>query len=116
MMEWLIIALLAVFLFYSMRKGPTKGVKSITTSELASMLNDPNKVFIDVRTPGEFAGKRIQQFKNIPLGGDLSQLPHDKEIVVICQSGMRSVQACKQLKQLGYKKIVNVKGGMSAWS
>lgn len=94
---------------------PTKGVKSISTAELKTILNDKNKLFIDVRTPGEFKANNIRQFKNIPLGSDFSKLPKDKEIVVICQSGMRSSQACKQLKKLGYENVTNVRGGMSAW-
>ncbi len=94
---------------------PVKGVKTISTDALKGILNDKDKVFIDVRTPGEYKSRNIRQFKNIPLGSDFSKLPKDKEIVVICQSGMRSAQACKQLKKLGFENITNVRGGMSAW-
>ena len=68
---------------------------------------------VDVRTAAEYKGRNIKQFKNIPLGSDLSKIPKDKEVVVICQSGMRSTSACKQLKKLGYSKITNVRGGMN---
>ena len=94
---------------------PTKGVKSISAHELKQQLNDPNKVYIDVRTPAEFKARNIKQFKNMPLGSDLSKLPKDKEIIVICQSGMRSAQACKQLKKLGYEKVTNVRGGIGSY-
>ena len=114
MMETLIIIAL-VIAFLAWRLMPTKGVKTITTEQLASIINDKDKVFVDVRTPGEFKGRNIRQFKNMPLGSDFSKLPKDKEIVVICQSGMRSAQACKQMKKLGYNNISNVRGGMSAW-
>ena len=40
--------------------------------------------------------------------------PTNKEIVVICQSGMRSKAACKQMKKLGLN-VTNVRGGMSAY-
>ncbi len=113
-METLIIIAL-VIAFLAWRLMPTKGVKTITTEQLAKILNDKDKVFVDVRTPGEFKGRNIRQFKNFPLGSDFSKLPKDKEIVVICQSGMRSAQVCKQMKKLGYNHISNVRGGMSAW-
>lgn len=113
-MEIAVIIVLVV-LFIVWRMMPTKGVKTISTEQLKSILNDKDKVFIDVRTHGEYKGRSIRQFKNIPLGSDFSKLPKDKEIVVICQSGMRSSQACKQLKKLGYNNITNVRGGMSAW-
>lgn len=110
---WLLLAVVVGFIIWRMQ--PAKGTKSITTGALKEILNDKDKVFVDVRTTGEYNARNIRQFKNIPLGSDLSKLPKDKEIVVICQSGMRSSQACKQLKKLGYEKVTNVRGGMSAW-
>ena len=113
-MEALII-LVVVVLFLVWRMKPTKGVRSISAHQLKQELNDSNKVYIDVRTPAEFKARNIKQFKNMPLGSDLSKLPKDKEIIVICQSGMRSAQACKQLKKLGYEKVTNVRGGMGSY-
>lgn len=109
------IFIIVVVAFIVWRMIPAKGVKSISTSELKKVLNDKDKVFIDVRTRGEYNGRSIRQFKNIPLGSDFTKLPKDKEIIVICQSGMRSSQACKQLKKLGYEKVTNVRGGMNAY-
>ena len=113
-METLIIIVVAV-LFLVWRMKLTKGVRSISAHQLKQELNDSNKVYIDVRTPAEFKARNIKQFKNMPLGSDLSKLPKDKEIVVICQSGMRSAQACKQLKKLGYEKVTNVRGGIGSY-
>ncbi len=113
MMITILIAVVVVFFVW--RIMPTKGVNSMTTEELKTIINDKDKVFVDVRTPGEYKARNIRQFKNIPLGSDFSKLPKDKEILVICQSGMRSSQACKQLKKLGYTKVTNIRGGMSAY-
>lgn len=113
-MEWIFIVAIVAFFVWKMM--PSKGVKSISTAELKNVLNDQDKVFIDVRTPGEYKARSIKQFKNIPLGSSFDKLPKDKEIVVICQSGMRSSNACKQLKKIGYERVTNVGGGMSAWS
>ena len=110
---WLFIAVVIAFVIWRMQ--PAKGTKTISTDSLKGILNDKDKVFVDVRTPGEYKARNIRQFKNIPLGADFSKLPKDKEIVVICQSGMRSSQACKQLKKIGYENVTNVRGGMSAW-
>lgn len=109
------ILIFVVLIIIVWRFMPAKGIKTISTAELKTMLNDKDKVFIDVRTPQEFRARNIKQFKNIPLGSDFSKLPKDKEIVVICQSGMRSMQACKQLKKLGFVNITNVRGGMNAY-
>ena len=109
----IIIAVLVAF--FAWRMMPTKGVNTISTAQLKTIINDKDKVFVDVRTPGEYKARNVKQFKNIPLGADFSKLPKDKEIVVICQSGMRSKQACKKLKKLGYTHVTNVRGGMSAY-
>ena len=109
----LLIAVIVAFLAWRMK--PAKGVKTISMSQLKTMINDKDKVFVDVRTPAEYKARNVKQFKNMPLGSDLSKLPKGKEIIVICQSGMRSKQACNQLKKLGYEQVTNVRGGMSSY-
>jgi len=97
---------------------PQKGINTISTEELKGMLKDKSKQFLDVRTPGEYKGRHIKEFKNIPLNtlnAQLDKFDKSKEVVVICQSGMRSAKAANILKKSGYEKVTNVKGGMSAW-
>ena len=97
---------------------PAKGVRQITTAELKRELNKKDVQLIDVRTPGEYRSNHIKKFKNIPLhelSNKVNHLTKEKEVVVICQSGMRSKKATKMLKKLGFEKVTNVKGGMSAW-
>ncbi|OFD06544.1 hypothetical protein BTGOE5_00740 [Bacillus thuringiensis] len=59
----------------------------------------------------------MKGFQNIPLNELVSkanQLNKNKKVIVICQSGMRSKQAAKVLKKLGFQRIINVSGGMNA--
>lgn len=113
-----VILLAVVVWFFYQRLAPVKGIRNISTAELKSELKNKEKQFIDVRTPNEFNTNHIKEFKNIPLV-DLqkkaSDLSIDKEVIVICQSGMRSSNASRVLKKMGFKYITNVKGGMSAW-
>ena len=114
----IVIGLFAFFIIW--RFIPTKGVKQINTTQLKNELAaDKNTQLIDVRTPGEFKSNHIRGFKNIPLNELVEKAPKqlklEQEIVVICQSGMRSNKASKLLKKLGFKNVTNVKGGMSAW-
>ncbi|MFB9758857.1 rhodanese-like domain-containing protein [Ectobacillus funiculus] len=114
-----VIVISLVILFLMRRLLPTKGVRQISVAELKKELQDKNKQFVDVRTPGEYKGNHIRNFKNIPLH-ELAQkalgLSKEKEVVVICQSGMRSNKASKMLKKLGFQKVTNVKGGMNIWN
>ncbi|MDM5317323.1 rhodanese-like domain-containing protein [Fictibacillus sp. b24] len=119
-MEYLNYILFAlILLFIVQRFMPTKGVKNISTQELKKELKDKKKQFIDVRTQGEFNGYHIPGFKNIPLhqlSKKTDKLSKDKEVIVICQSGMRSQKASKVLLKSGFTKVTNVKGGVSAWN
>lgn len=114
--EWILI--IVIVLFLASRFMPVKGVTNVTVEEVKSKLKDKTSQFIDVRTPGEYNANHRKPFKNIPLS-DLSKeaagLDKEKEVIVICQSGMRSAKAAKMLKKLGFEKIYNVKGGMGAW-
>ncbi|MEK4227991.1 rhodanese-like domain-containing protein [Solibacillus sp. FSL H8-0538] len=114
-MEWIVsVVVLAFMLILGVRMMPSKGVKSISTPDLKKIVDAEDKVFVDVRTEAEYKKRHIPQFINIPFGSDFSQLPKDKPIIVICQSGIRSNQACKQLVKQGYTDITNVRRGMNA--
>jgi len=107
-----------VILFLAKRIMPAKGIKHISTEELKTQLNKKDKQYIDVRTQEEYSGKKINGFKNIPLHElrpRLNELSKEKEVIVICQSGMRSSKASAVLKKQGFTNITNVHGGMSAW-
>jgi adenylyltransferase/sulfurtransferase len=76
-------------------------------------------VLIDVREPHEYQICNIPQAKLIPLGElqkRANELSTADEIVAHCKSGMRSAKAVDLLKQLGFKKVRNMKGGILAWS
>ena len=88
-------------------------IPSIKTAELEKLLSDRPQI-IDVREPNEFKSGHIPGAKNVPLKKISAYTPKGKAYI-ICQSGMRSKRASKLLKDKGCD-IVNVKGGMSAWS
>ncbi|MDT8862176.1 rhodanese-like domain-containing protein [Alkalihalobacillus sp. MEB130] len=114
-----ILFVLIVAFFLINKLLPVKGVRQISTSDLKKELKRKDVQFIDVRTPGEFSRNNINTFKNIPLhdlSQKASQLSKEKEVVVICQSGIRSNKTTKLLRKMGFQKITNVKGGMSAWN
>jgi rhodanese-related sulfurtransferase len=82
-------------------------------------LNEADVVFLDVRTRGEYAHRRIEKAINIPLDELLlcqSELDPEKEIIVLCEHGIRSQSASGLLIQLGFTNVVNMIGGMSRWT
>jgi sulfur-carrier protein adenylyltransferase/sulfurtransferase len=76
-------------------------------------------VLIDVREPHEFQICRIPGSTLIPLGDlpkRLGELNPNDEFVMHCKSGVRSGKAVDLLKQSGFKRVRNMKGGILAWS
>jgi molybdopterin/thiamine biosynthesis adenylyltransferase/rhodanese-related sulfurtransferase/molybdopterin converting factor small subunit len=76
-------------------------------------------VLVDVREPHEYQIARIPGSQLIPLGElpkRLSELDQNADIVAHCKSGMRSAKAVDLLKQNGFKRVRNMKGGILAWS
>jgi rhodanese-related sulfurtransferase len=75
-------------------------------------------LLIDVREPGEWTAGHASGARHIPLGQldkHLAGLPRDRELLFICQSGMRSARAVARARAAGLDKARNVKGGLSAW-
>jgi sulfur-carrier protein adenylyltransferase/sulfurtransferase len=76
-------------------------------------------VLVDVREPHEHRICNIPQAKLIPLGevgNRLGELDKGADIVVHCKSGMRSAKACGVLRQNGFERVRNMKGGILAWA
>ena len=76
-------------------------------------------VLLDVREPHEYQIGNIPYAKLIPLGDlpkRVNELNSADEIVAHCKSGMRSAKAIEFLKQAGFTKLKNMKGGILAWS
>jgi adenylyltransferase/sulfurtransferase len=81
---------------------------------------DRDFVLVDVREPNEYEINKIPGSVLIPKGDFLNgtaleQLPHDKQIVMHCKSGVRSAETLAIVKGAGYSDAVHVGGGVVAW-
>ena len=83
---------------------------------------DANKVqihLIDVRTEGEVSRGVIDGAIHIPLHMlplRATEIPQDKPVVIYCNSGARSAQACAFMAAKGYDNLHNLAGGIMAWA
>lgn len=120
MIELLTALVVIMFIWIGLRKRKkVKNVKQISGLELKEFLKDTsqNRVFLDVRSVEEYRNGRIKGFINMPLHLlpiKISEIPKDKEIVLICASGARSMQAAMFLHNNGFEHVVNVRGGVMA--
>jgi rhodanese-related sulfurtransferase len=81
---------------------------------------DKTVQLVDVRTPQEVANGHIEKAVNINIAdadfqAKMSQLDKSKPIAVYCGVGGRSGKAAAMLTTLGFTKIYDLQGGMTAW-
>ncbi|HET7461954.1 MAG TPA: molybdopterin-synthase adenylyltransferase MoeB [Longimicrobium sp.] len=97
-------------------------IPEITPGELKERLDRGDRLtIIDVREPFEWniGNLEPQGARLIPLGElpeRLDEVSPDDEVVLHCRSGARSARALELLRQEGYRRVWNLKGGILAWS
>jgi sulfur-carrier protein adenylyltransferase/sulfurtransferase len=95
------------------------GIPQISVTELKRRIDAGEDPFIlDVREPFEYQIANIGG-KLIPQGEvpqRLSEIDRNREVIVQCKSGGRSQRIAEFLKQSGYPRVVNLAGGILAWS
>ena len=97
----------------------TEDADEATVEELKTRLDRHESfLLLDVREPQEFEICRIPGSVLIPLGdlpSRLFELEGRDDMIVHCKSGVRSGKAVKLLREAGYSKARNLKGGILAW-
>ena len=97
----------------------TQASDDTTVEELKGRLDRQDGVFVlDVREPQEYQICRIADSTLIPLGDlpqRLTELEGHDDMVVHCKSGVRSAKAVKLLREAGFSKAKNLRGGILAW-
>ena len=79
---------------------------------------ETNALIIDVREPNEYTQIRATGAVLLPLGqlsGRVSDLPRDRELLMMCRTGGRSQNATRYLQSQGFENVTNVHGGIVAW-
>jgi len=100
-------------------KAVKNGIPQLSVKDLKQRIDRGEDVFLlDVREPYEYQiaqiGGRLIPQNDVPQR--LAEIPRDREIVVQCRSGARSQKIAEFLKQSGYSQVVNLAGGILAWS
>lgn len=98
-----------------------KVAKQVDANEFEALMADDASVqIIDVRTPDEYAQGFIENSTLMNFNGpgfktQLEGLNKNKAVAVYCHSGARSNQAFEMMKEMGFKKIYELQGGIVAW-
>ena len=115
--------------FLDLIKNCLTDVREIMPWDLETRLQaNPDLLIVDVREPYEFEAMHIPGSINVPRGilesaceweyeetiPELVQA-REREVVVVCRSGYRSVLAAHSMQVLGYRNVVSLKTGLRGW-
>lgn len=94
--------------------------KVVNASEFSEKIKTQPGIILDVRTPGEYKKGFIKDAQLMDIFSDsfdaeLNKLDRNTAYYVYCGSGGRSAECSEKMQTLGFKKVYDLDGGMSAW-
>ncbi len=95
-------------------------VKRLSPIQVKNILESEAQIkLIDVRERWEYQIASLENAELVPLGDfvNFSRSLNPKEkIIIYCHHGARSFNACSYLEQNGFNEVINLEGGIDAWS
>jgi rhodanese-related sulfurtransferase len=100
-------------------KGPQ--IQKITADQMLEAIEFESIQLIDVRTPAEYREGSLKKAHNICITNEdfriqAQMLDINKPVYLFCKSGGRSAKAAEVLKEMGFKQIYDLSGGMDNWN
>lgn len=114
----LAVAAVIAVLIYELRDRAQR-VGAVSPQDAVRLMNQ-GAALLDVRASEEYAAGHIRGARSMPLerladGLDVLKRYKDKPVIVYCERGASAASAMRQLAQQGFGKVVNLRGGLSAW-
>ena len=120
-------AVVCAFLFrpsFLRAQGSVEGYPNLSPPEargtIAKRSGDPGFVLLDVRTPKEFNEERIQgammvNYLSPSFRDEMSKFDRQKTYLVYCRTGNRTKGALKVMRELGFRNVSVLSGGITKW-
>lgn len=97
-------------------------MRQIRPAELKAWLDDPERekpILLDVREPWEYDVCHIEGSRLVPMRSIAAQLPslnRERDTVCLCHHGVRSYHVARFLEHHGFRRVINLVGGIDAWA
>lgn len=115
--------------FTQLVEAARTNVKELFPWDLVERMKNETILIVDIREPYEYDAMHIQDSLNVPRGiletaceYDFEETvpelveARDKEVVLICRSGNRSIFAAEVLQQMGYQHVYSLQTGLRGWN
>lgn len=118
-----VFGLTVMLLFTFCKENSTaQKIQIIAPEEVYKVMNNGGDLqLIDVRTKEEFTEAHLKTAQNICVTDDdfkekVAHLDKNEPVYLYCRSGRRSANAAKIMKEMGFKEIYDMDGGILKWS
>ena len=123
-----LVALALLVVLAACGAGPTAapvvepaGVTLLPPDAFATAIDRPDRLTVDVHVPFEGTLPHTDlavPYTDVAAAVSLGVLPADRStpIAVYCRSGPMSAEAAATLSRLGYRDVLDLAGGMRAWT
>ncbi len=120
-----IMAVSAIALLSGCSSQQSQVFKTISPDEAYRLIqenaNNPDFVIIDIRTPQEYKAGHIPNAINIDYYSPtfkekLDKLDKSKTYLIYCRTGHRTGNTMPVMKELGFQKVYEIRGGITAWA
>ncbi len=118
LLSLLAVAAVIGVLIYELRERAQRA-GAVSPQDAVRLMNQ-GAALLDVRASEEYAAGHIRGARSLPLerlseGLDSLKRYKDKPVIVYCERGPSASSAIRQMAQQGFGKVVNLRGGLSAW-
>ncbi|MEP7238759.1 MAG: rhodanese-like domain-containing protein [Ferruginibacter sp.] len=102
---------------FSVKTNSRFSYSKVSPAAYAAVLKDSSNIYlIDVRTAGEFKKAHFANavnfsYLNFHFGRDVDSLDRNKLVLLYCQTCHRSPLAARKMKHMGFRKVIDLKGG-----
>ncbi len=94
--------------------------RDLNPAEVKQFLENKNGTrLIDVREEWEHKIAHLEDSELMPMSNfmqHMKELDKDDELIIYCHTGVRSANVCSFLAEKGFRNLINLKGGIEAWS
>jgi rhodanese-related sulfurtransferase len=120
-MKKIVLLVLVAVMTISCQSQPHSNSLVLNAPEYKTEINKENVQLIDVRTPSEFEAGAIPNAVNVNVNEatfdeKIQKLDKTKPVYVYCRSGARSQTAAYKMVEMGFEKVIDLKGGYLSWN
>jgi rhodanese-related sulfurtransferase len=128
-MRYFLVLIVVFFAFFAgffinnqnICRGFSTQSQTVGVLEFSHRLTTCNPILLDIRTPDEFSATHIPGARNSDFNQSqqfadyLDTLDKGRTYFIYCRTGKRSAAALKLMNEKGFKYVINLDGGITAW-